>query len=108
MADVLEVEDVPAMLLGDSLTFRAPDEWVIDNGLDLGDRVYCIPHSNGTIEYRKEDHPLATALTLRAWCYKYPTLTIPAQMARSRGIKRFDRVQRMVVGTDLVIWKDPE
>jgi len=72
------------------VAFRVPEEWAAHIGLNLGDTVYMTGELDGAIEVHTEERLWSQPVRLRVKDRRYPILTIPIVLARTRGIDAGD------------------
>jgi hypothetical protein len=67
---------------------RVPEDWAAAVGLSLGDTIYALGKLDGTVELTAYEREFAKAVRFRMRDRGYPVVTIPASIARTRGMER--------------------
>ena len=67
---------------------RVPDDWAAANGLHLGDDIYVLGALDGTVRFFAKPVEFAKPVRFRMRDRGYPVMTIPAMIARPRGMDK--------------------
>jgi len=70
--------------------FRIPEEWCAANQIALGDTVYVSGKMTGEVVVSKTESEWSKPVKIRVKDRKYAIMTIPADIARTRGIEPKD------------------
>jgi uncharacterized membrane protein (UPF0127 family) len=93
VSKIVDLGTTRAFTFGTSLTARLPESWMADNKLHLGSKLYVQAHLNGMLEYRLTPSEWSRECVVREKPRKKPIITVPADMARTHGIKPGDDVR---------------
>lgn len=83
---------------------RVPDEWAAHHGLELGQNVYMTGCLDGSIEIHTEQRQWSKSVMLRLKDGRTPILTIPSELAQTRGIDAGDRLEFYVDDETHSLW----
>ena len=76
--------------------FRIPAEWCSHNNVGIGDTLYVEGHLDGAVTIHAKEAPWTKPVLLRLKDRKYPIVTLPKDITRTRGITSGDTLHMVV------------
>jgi antitoxin component of MazEF toxin-antitoxin module len=102
----MEIDDRRVFRACRSLAIRIPREWAELANVHLGQTLYALGTMDGSIEISVKPKEWAEPIKYRMIDNGRPVLTIPAKLARTRGIKVGSRLTVSQSGSTLILRRE--